>query len=46
MSNEEKDAPTELTNDPNIVIQEANKIIWFVILDKEFCPTNLVELGH
>ena len=46
LSKEEWNALTELTNNPNIVIQKADKVNTFVILDKEFYFEKLVRRGH
>ena len=46
LSKEERNALAELTNNPNIVIQKADKVNTFVILDKEFYIEKLVRRGH
>ena len=46
LSKEERNALTESTNNPNIVIQKADKVNTFVILDKEFYFKKLVEHDH
>ena len=44
LSKKERNALTELTNNPNIAIQKADKVNTFVILDKEFCFEKLVHV--
>ena len=46
LSKKERNALTELTNNPNIVIQKADKVSTFVILDKEFYFEKLVKRVH
>ena len=46
LSKKERRALTELTNNPNIVIQRADKVNTFVILDKEFYFEKLVNDHH
>ena len=46
LSKEERNALAELTNNPNIVIQKADKVNTFVILDKEFYFEKLVKRDH
>ena len=46
LSKKERNALTELTNNPNIAIQKADKVNTFVILDKEFCFEKLVTCDH
>ena len=43
---EERNALTELTNNPNVVIQKADKVNTFVISDKEFYFEKLVRRDH
>ena len=46
LSKEGRNTLTELTNNPNIVIQKADKVNTFVILDKEFYFEKLVKRDH
>ena len=46
LSKKERRTLTELTNNPNIVIQKADKVSTFVILDKEFYFEKLVKRVH
>ena len=43
ISKEDQNALTELTTNPNIIIQKENKVNAFVILDKEFYFKKLVK---
>ena len=46
LSKEERNAVTELTNNPNIVIQKGDEVNTFVILDKELYFEKLVKNDH
>ena len=46
LSKEERNTLTELTNNPNIVIQKADKVNTFVILGREFYFEKLVRRDH
>ena len=46
LSNIERSALTELTNNPNIVIQKENNVNTFVMLDKEFYFEKLAKRDY